>query len=425
MLQAVLYPSRLGGSVSPPPSKSFAHRAMICAALSKGVSRLSPIALSEDMRATIRSLQALGTGLQLEESRLTVDGIYTFCNILSDIDCRESGSTLRFMIPVAALSGERITFTGKGRLPERPLGPYLDCLPPKGVNCTLYGETSLPLTIEGRLRPGLYELPGNVSSQFITGLLLALPMLPGDSEIRLTSPLESAAYVKITTEVQAAFGVEIEETAAGYRIPGGCGYSPCDYQVESDWSQAAFWLAAGALSAPLRCEGLNPHSIQGDRAILELLERFGARTDFIVGSLHLHPTSLQGIEIDASQIPDLVPILAVVAALSEGHTVIYNAARLRLKESDRLHAIALALNSLGAQVSETTDGLEIDGVPGLHGGIVDSFNDHRIVMATAIASLRADGDVVINDAGCISKSYPDFFEQFRVLGGNVDVIDMG
>lgn len=425
MLQAVLHPSRLGGSVTPPPSKSFAHRAMICAALAKGVSRLSPIDLSEDMWATIRSLQALGTGLQLEESCLTVDGSTTFSNILSNIDCGESGSTLRFMIPVAALSGEQITFTGKGRLPQRPLGPYLDCLPPKGVNCTLYGETSLPLTIEGRLKPGLYELPGNVSSQFITGLLLTLPMLLSDSEIRLTSPLESAAYVKITTEVQAAFGVEIEETAAGYRIPGGCGYSPCDYRVESDWSQAAFWLAAGALSAPLRCEGLNLHSIQGDRAILELLERFGACVTQDDVLLHIQPAPLQGIEIDASQIPDLVPILAVVAALSEGHTVIYNAARLRIKESDRLHAIALALNALGAMVAETADGLEIDGVPGLHGGTVDSCNDHRIVMAAAIASLRADGDVVINDAGCISKSYPDFFEHFRALGGNVDVFNMG
>lgn len=420
MSHVVITPHMLCGSVTPPPSKSAAHRAIICAALAGGQSQISPFEPSDDMNATISAVTALGARVDRIENGILVDGGNTFRNITSNIDCSESGSTLRFLIPAAALSGKSITFTGHGRLPQRPIGPYLDCLPFAGVHCETGG--GLPLRISGRLKPGKYVLPGNVSSQFVTGLLLALPLLDGDSTIELTTPLQSAGYVDMTLDVMRCFGVEISCRKGSYFVKGGQHYTSCNYIVEGDWSQAAFFLTAGALGGRINCLGLDPSSKQGDRAVADILRRIGA--DIKTGdTISASGGRLCGCNIDASQIPDLVPALAVAAALSEGRTVISGAARLKIKESDRLRSIKAGLNSLGAHVDVTGDGLVIDGVPELCGGTADGCGDHRIVMALSVAAIRCKGAVTITGCESINKSYPKFFDHYNALGGCADVID--
>ncbi len=406
MASVKILPSVLNGSVLVPPSKSAAHRAAICLALAGGKTLFEGDLFSDDITATCRAMRAIRAGG--ESIR---------------IDCGESGSTLRFLIPVAAALGLKAEFTGRGRLPERPIGVYLDCLPQHGVSCKTEG--GLPLTISGQLTPGEFVLPGNVSSQFITGLLLALPLLDGDSKLTLSSPLESAGYVDMTIETMREFGVMVQSAENGWNIPGRQKYRPCDYQMERDWSQAAFFLAAGALGGNIRLEGLNRDSSQGDRAAERLFRAFGADVEWKGNVLSAAPKELNGIEIDASQIPDLVPVLAATAALCRGRTRIFNAQRLRIKESDRLAAMADGLTRLGGHVTQTDDGLLIDGVERLHGGEVDGCNDHRIVMALSVAALRADGCVTISDAQSIQKSYPAFFEDYNRLGGKANVVSMG
>ncbi len=406
MANVTFSPSVLSGSILVPPSKSAAHRAAICSALAGGAPLFDGEAISNDITATCRAMRAIcGGGDPVR------------------IDCGESGSTLRFLIPVAAALGLNAEFTGSGRLPERPIGVYLDCLPQHGVSCGTQG--GLPLSVSGRMTPGRFVLPGNVSSQFITGLLLALPLLDGDSELILSSPLESAGYVDMTVEIMREYGVTAEPAENGWNIAGRQKYRPCEYRVERDWSQAAFFLAAGALGSDLRLEGLNRDSCQGDRAAERLFREFGAKAEWHGSVLSVSPNELKGMEIDASQIPDLVPILAATAALCRGRTRIYNAQRLRIKESDRLFAMADGLTKLGGRVAETDDGLIIDGVPTLHGGKAEGFNDHRIVMALSVAALKADGSVTVTDAQSVQKSYPAFFEDYNRLGGKANVFHMG
>lgn len=399
-----LLPSSLRGTITVPVSKSAAHRAVLCAALAgQHLALPENEAVSDDIAAT------------RETAAILLDGKRTPVML----DCRESGSTLRFLIPLAAALGRTATFTGHGRLPERPIGVYLDCLPPRGVRCETEG--GLPLTIRGKLTPGEFRLPGNVSSQFITGLLLALPLLGGNSEIVLTTPLQSAAYVDMTAEAMRAFGVTAERTETGWHIPGNQHYRPNPgFAVERDWSQAAFFLAAGMFGGPVGLCGLNPASSQGDRAVEELFRRFGAQIEWNGGVLTARtgdcPDSVP--EIDASQIPDLVPILAAAASLVPGKvTRITHAERLRLKESDRLAAMAQGLNRLGGRVRELPGGLEITGVERLHGGMAQGYGDHRVVMALAVAALCSENETILTDAESVRKSYPDFFRDYNRLGG--------
>jgi len=400
MTEVFVGPGTLCGHVLPPPSKSDAHRALICAALAGDLSVVSGLdgPVSDDIRATRSCL-----------SLLHADH--------SELDCGESGTTLRLLIPVVAALGRPTRFVGHGRLPLRPLREFVDIFQGKGVTLTFPETGSLPLDIAGRLQPGLFPVPGHVSSQYISGLLLALPLLDADSEIRLTSTLESAPYVAMTLRTMRHFGVLTEETETGYNIPGRQQYQPAPYPVERDFSQAAFWLTADFRRGELIVEGLSPDSRQGDQAIVGLLARFNSEKG--------------PFEIDVSQIPDLVPILAVAATQVDATTRIVNAARLRLKESDRLETTAAALTAIGADIRQTPDGLVIEGGirnrfgPDLPGGFVDSAGDHRIAMALAIAALRTRAGVTIRGAECVRKSYPDFFHEMKRLGGDVHGIDLG
>lgn len=416
-------PSSLHGTVQAPPSKSAAHRSIICACLAKGKSVISPISPSDDMTATIQAAQKIGAECVWDGDTLTVDGTHTFENAGNAvIDCIESGSTLRFLIPVCAAGGLNCTFIGRGRLPSRPLGLYKKILPEAGVNCCFEGD-GLPLKINGKLQSGKFYVDGNISSQFITGLMLALPLIEGDSEIILNSPLESAGYVDLTVAVMAQYGVKVQKTQNGRLIPGGQVYRAQKSTVEGDWSQAAFYMcASGILKTELTVTGLDPLSTQSDRAALETLRQMGCFCTFNDGTLICRGNELNAADIDASQIPDLVPILAVTAAYARGTTRIYNAARLRLKESDRLACMAQGLTALGVRIEELPDELIIHGGSGLSSGCVKGCNDHRIVMAFTIGALAAKGAVRIDDAQSIKKSYPNFFEEIKRLGGDTDGI---
>lgn len=423
MSQVKVSPSTLQGAVAIPPSKSDVHRAIICAALSKGVSTLFPVELSNDIKATISCIEALGGKTEYVNKKLTVDGSDMFKSKTATLNCIESGSTLRFFVPVTALGGVNATFIGEGRLPERPIGIYLDTLPKAGVTCKTQG--SLPLEISGTLQSGRFEIPGNVSSQFITGLMFALPLLQGDSDIVLTSPIESIGYINMTIKTMSKFGVQVSETDYGWHIKGNQNYKPTDYITDGDWSQAAFFMCAGALKGETTVNGVDITSTQGDKEIAEILKRFGADVAIGENFVTVKANELNGIEIDARQIPDLVPILAVTGAFAKGVTKITNAERLRIKESDRLSAIANALNNVGAKVTEKPDGLEIEGVNSLNAGVAEGCNDHRIVMAMCVATLMSTGDITITDAMSINKSYPTFFEDYNNMGGKANVINMG
>ena len=400
-MNVIVKPGRLAGRVTAPPSKSDAHRLLICAALADRPTRIRLDAANRDIDATAECLRALGAGIGREGSRLRVSPIEGRPGA-AELDCGESGSTLRFLLPVAAALGIEARFTGRGRLPERPNQVLTDALRAHGARID---ADRLPMTVVGPVASGRWELPGNVSSQYITGLLLALPLLEGDSEIALTTALESAPYVDMTLRALNRFGIAVEATEGGWRVPGGQRYrSPGEAAVEGDWSSAAFWLSANALGGNVRVDGLSEDSPQGDRAVSSLLG--------------------QG-QIDASGVPDLVPALAVAAASLNRTTVITGAARLRLKESDRLQTVADMLSALGHGVEITSDGLIIrGGEPAPCGNAirtVDGANDHRIVMAAAVAAAFADRPVRVLGAEAVEKSYPGFFRDFEALGGMIDV----
>ncbi len=417
----------LRGTVNIPPSKSAAHRAILCAALADGRSVLSPIELSNDMKATLNAITALGAKAQLSGDTLTIDGIGGHSGDASgepvDVRCLESGSTLRFIIPIACAAGINGRFIGEGTLVTRPIGLYSELLPKAGVECA--SEGGLPLVCKGKLQSGEYEMPGNISSQFITGMLMALPLCDGDSFIRITTPLQSSAYVDMTIRCMNDFGVKVIPEESGWFIPGHQRYAPRNYTVEGDWSQAGFFLAAGALGSELTLRGLRMDSAQGDRAAIELFRGFGAEISVGEGEIKVRPGKRRAQHINAEQIPDLVPCLAVCAALCEGTTIIDHAERLRIKESDRLTSTAAMIHSLGGNAQATDDGLIIQGVEQFTGGAVDGFRDHRIVMSAAVGALCADGEVTITTPYSVNKSYPSFFEVYNSLGGKANVIDMG
>ncbi|MBQ7757875.1 3-phosphoshikimate 1-carboxyvinyltransferase [Anaerotignum sp.] len=403
-------------------SKSDGHRSLIAAALAEEESVLFVDGWSDDMEATMRCLKGLGAELYKEPSGIEVVPIPRNAGGKAVLDCGESGSTLRFLLPVASALGKNALFEGKGRLPERPIGILLEEMEQHGCKAN---NDHLPVELEGKLQSGVYTLPGNVSSQFITGLLFALPILEGNSEIRLTTDIESKGYIDMTLKTLKTFGVEVKETEHGWIIPGGQKYQgPRMRFAEGDWSNAAFWLVAGAIHGSIGCQGLDMESPQGDRAIVSLLEEFGAESKIILNQVTMTHKEMKGIRIDASQIPDLVPILCVAAAAAECKTEIYNAGRLRIKESDRLAAMAECMKKIGVEVEEKPDGIIITGGCNPPAGeiVIDSHNDHRIVMAMAIAAVSLGVELTIEGADAVNKSYPSFFLELQKLGGVVDVL---
>ena len=416
------------------PSKSIAHRALICAAFSKNPCEVICEATSEDIEATKKCMEALKVKAREMKARTGADE-----DGPARLYCGESGSTFRFLIPFAAALGVESAFYPEGRLPERPLSPMYEELEKHGVRMSPQG--SVPFTVKGKLSGGDFRIPGNVSSQYISGLLMALPMAEEDSRILVGGELQSAGYVDITLDVLRDFGIRVEreEPARGARgdetvslifsIPGGQRYDgPAKYRVEGDWSNAAFWLAAGVLGREaVRCGNLNLDSVQGDKRIFQELDGFGARVRADGGDAVIAEPSggrLRGKVIDAEQIPDMVPVLALTAALAEGKTEIINAGRLRIKESDRLKTVTGVLSALGADIRELPEGLVISGVERLHGGTADGSNDHRIVMMAAVASLACSEKVRISGWKAVNKSYPAFFEVMKEAGldGNLELI---
>ena len=397
---AVIQPGKLSGTVRAPASKSAAHRALIAAALADAPTLLRMEGGNRDIEATVSCLRALGARIEAAPEGLRVAPGRAPAR--ADLDCGESGSTLRFLLPVACALGVNARITGRGRLPARPNADLTGALRAHGA---AIDSDALPMTACGPVSAGLWTLPGDVSSQFVTGQLLALPLLEGNSEIALTTPLQSAAYVDMTLKMLLRFGVAAETTEFGWRVPGGQRYrSPGTVEIEGDWSAAAFWLAANAMGSDIRVTGLPEDTAQGDRAVVPLLGRR---------------------EIDVSGVPDLAPALAVAAAARPHRTIITGAARLRIKESDRLAAIADLLGALGGSAEIRADELIIEGGRTLRGGTVNGCGDHRIVMAAAIAATIAEGPVRVTDAEAAAKSYPGFFRDFEELGGRVYVEQPG
>ncbi|MDR2647394.1 MAG: 3-phosphoshikimate 1-carboxyvinyltransferase [Oscillospiraceae bacterium] len=404
--------SRVCGKLRAIASKSDFHRLLIAASLAEQPCKIMlEDAPSNDILATVDCLNALGASITMEGGKIRVAPIKR----TSDecwLDCGESGSTLRFLLPIAAAHGKKASFIGKGKLPQRPIKPLLDELLRHGVK--IREDAHAMLAIEGQLRAGDYGLPGNVSSQFVSGLLFALPLLEGNSTVCITSPLESSGYADMTIQTLRRFGIRIEAIDNGWAIAGGQSYrSPCEcLRPEGDWSNAAFWLAAGALAGDVSVAGLDANSMQPDRQIADVLRKMGAD---ISPDLTVRQTALRAIDFDASGAPDLVPIVSVLMALAEGASHITNAARLRVKECDRLQAVAETINALGGDCVAHADGLTIRGVARFKDAALDSYNDHRIAMSIAVAGLRTQGALSLTRAEAVQKSYPHFWEDYDAV----------
>lgn len=413
-------PHQLSGTVEIPPSKSMAHRAIICASLASKISRIDHIEYSQDVLATIHAMEALGTKIEKHEDYVIIDGSTTYTNQEVLIDCKESGSTLRFMIPISIVCQAKVKFIGEGNLGKRPLNVFYDIFDRQEIDYH-YHQDVLDLSIEGKLKADVFHIPGNISSQFISGLLFALPLLKKDSKIILTSPLESKGYIDLTLQMLEYYGIHIENHDYQiFDIQGGQTYQSKDYYVEADYSQAAFYLVAGALNNDVVLKGLNLNSLQADKEVLEILARMNASIIQTDEGLSIKASALQATDIDGSQCPDVIPILSLACVFANGTSTIYNASRLRIKECDRLKAICQELNRLGANIIEKEDGLVITGLTSLHGSSVSSWNDHRIAMTLAIASTKLKEALIVDNKDCVKKSYPSFWQDFVKLGGMID-----
>jgi 3-phosphoshikimate 1-carboxyvinyltransferase len=423
-VNAIISPHALAGSIPSIASKSAAHRLLILAALSLSITDIDCRTTSDDIDATISCLEALG--VRIAATKLGFHSTQPQPIKGALLDCGESGSTLRFLLPVSCALGAGAALTGHGRLAERPLSPLYEELCKHG--CELSEKGVLPLKTQGQLTGGRFFLPGDVSSQFASGLLLAAPFLDKPTEIFVLEPVQSAPYIRLTIDALEAFGITVrmseqklnDQQYQRYVISGGCLRSPGKIVVEGDWSNAAFWLAAGSIGhTTVEVRGLKTDSSQGDRAILAALARFGARVMRGPGVVAVSGGKLEGITLDVSGFPDLVPPLAAVATFAEGKTRLTNAGRLRLKESDRLVSVSNALTALGGHAQVENDDLIIEGSISITGGLVDAENDHRIAMMAAIVAAQADGPTTICGAQCVAKSYPAFFDDFAALGGHV------
>ena len=415
-------PGGIGGVIATPPSKSMAHRAVLCAALAVGRSHITHLEFSKDISATLSAAAQLCAAVDIGADDAAVQGLGHFLPLTAPVDCCESGSTLRFLIPIASLTGQPVTFTGRGRLMERPQCVYE----------TLYREQNLRfeqslsgLTVEGALTPGDYRLAGNVSSQFISGLLFATPLMEAPSTIEVRAPFESRSYVDLTTDAMQKFGVKVsvrarKDGSATYKVAAPQHYAAADMDVEGDYSQAAFLAVLGSTVGGITITGLPSGSHQGDRVILDILKQCGAKFERSGSHVTFHRSLLKAVEIDLADCPDLGPVLIALGCFCSGTTIIRNAGRLRIKECDRIAAMQEELAKMGGTVKADGDTLTIEGCA-LHKPTapLNGHNDHRIVMAMVVAALAAGQPAVIEGANAVNKSWPDFFEVIKGLGAHV------
>ena len=414
---------QIGGTITAPPSKSMAHRAVLCAALAEGRSHITNLEFSKDISATLGAAGQLCAEVRTGPADAVMEGLGRFTPLTAPVDCCESGSTLRFLIPIASLTGQAVTFTGRGRLMERPQSVYETLYREQNLR---FEQSSAGLTVEGALTPGDYTLAGNVSSQFISGLLFALPLLDGDSTLHLLPPVESRSYIDMTRSVQAAFGVSsrwMDETTLF--LPGNQHYHACDYTVEGDYSQAAFPAVLGAVCGGVTITGLRPETLQGDAVILDILRRCGAKFTRTAEGLRFEKAPLHGVDIDLADCPDLGPVLMVLGLLCEGTTVIRNAERLRLKESDRIAAMEAELRACGGVLESAGGTITVQGCADhLHApeAPLHGHNDHRVVMSLAVLALCTGLPLTVDDAEAIQKSWPHFFTAIRPLGAEVEYV---
>ncbi len=441
-MQVTITPQKLKGKIDAVSSKSYLHRILLCAAMSDRETTIYLNCRSKDVDATIRCVEAMGAKVEVEEGKVTIHPVEWKENVAADetaegagtenhmpefpiLDCGESGSTARFVLPMAAAVCGGGTLIGEGRLPERPFGAI--CMVMEENGC-VFSSYSLPMTVTGHLKSGVYRIPANISSQYISALMMSLPLVEGDSEIVFTTEVESEGYLDITESVMRDFGMPLEKTANGYQIKGNRKYkSPGEITAEGDWSNGAFWVAANALGSELKIGNLKDGSLQRDCQITEVVETLfsgvGQSVTDRVGSScgkseMAARMSADEITINGADIPDIIPISAVMACKRTGRTRFINCGRLRLKESDRLTSVATLICALGGRAIVDKDDLIVDGCGKLVGGKIDSFKDHRIVMSAAIAATICTEPVTITNAQDVAKSYPEFFADYETLGGN-------
>jgi len=423
-MRAIVQKSEIYGSIESPPSKSYTHRALVCALLSSETTRIRNSLLCDDTMVTLQFLELMGADVNIE-SDIVITGPNELVAPIQPMDCKESGTSLRFFTAISSLAKGVCVLTCAPSLQRRPISELISALNQLGIkSSSLKNDGRPPVEILGNASfGGSAEIRGDVSSQYISGLLLACAKGQVETRIKLTTHLESRPYVEMTLDVMEQFGVVVEpsEKWDSFSIPGEQEYRLSKYDIEGDYSSAAFLMVAGALTGQIQVNGLSKNTNQGDARIVTLLQEMGVSINSTRKGCIVNKSEPTSLDIDASNIPDLVPILAVLATISEGTTCIRNAKRLRYKESDRLAAITQELKKMGANISETEDAITIIGPTKLHGAIVDSHGDHRIGMACAVAGFTAEGTTVIEGIECLSKSYPQFIEDMQSVGGQIKI----
>ena len=410
----IIKADKLVGELSPPPSKSVLHRYIIASSLAKGVSKIENISFSEDIIATIEAMKKLGANIEQKENYLLIDGSDTFKNLNEniEIDCNESGSTLRFLFPLSIVEENKVLFKGRGKLFKRPMTPYFENFEKYKIKHSYIDENKILL--EGKLKAGIYEIDGNISSQFITGLLFSLPLLEGESKIIINGKLESSNYIDISLDCLSKFGIKIiNNSYQEFIIGGNQSYKVGNYRTEADYSQAAFFLVANAIGSKIRINDLSEDSLQGDKKIIDYISEID------------NWNSKDTLILDGSETPDIIPILSLKAVVSGKKIEIVNIKRLRIKESDRLKATVEELSKLNFDLIEKKDSILINSRENFKVNknekvvSLSAHSDHRIAMMIAIATTCYDGEILLDNLDCVKKSYPNFWEVFLSLGGKI------